>query len=547
MEEKKNTTAYEKMWMDIKELEDMVNRIYYIGQFEVAERFEKRVNDLKKRFLSKVYSDKNQIINFDFDDIISEPIALKAEIEEYFAKDGTDIENKMIRERYAKKIDEISQMTEKTSTAESWESLRKIVDDWKKECQDHPRFEVQELEINKNISKAVLSILESQAKNGEKVDLKPVDEVCSRVDLADTIKEKFIQIAKETNDPEKREELLDTAKYLTEKRLSDPKVWEQLVGINSVKVKKEQTTAIKKQKNISKPGSTGLLERFKGKTIYTFGDIDPDTGEWINVEEVRARFPKILSKKQADRLLKIEMNGVSKVRRRDFQKIKDMAFYFADVPRFENLQEIVLGDDVKEIEPDTFRQYESLKNVKIGEGITCLPESCFEQTGLKSVEIPGNVKTIEKNAFNDCKDLREVTVKKGVKRIQENAFNVGFSNRYCCKISLPETIEILNSRFIVFIDGFEYGDLRRFEIEVAEGIKVKFLDYIALFKEGRVDKGKLTSLIEEKKTNGNLSKEQIGTIAKQIEVAREYENSGKIIEEIERTNKENPNLEKMEA
>lgn len=245
--------------------------------------------------------------------------------------------------------------------------------------------------------------------------------------------------------------------------------------------------------------------------------------------------------------MKIEINGVEKVRKRDFQKNKDTAFYFLDVPRFKNLQEVIFGDDVKEIESYTFKQYKNLKNVKIGEGITCLPESCFEQTGLKSVEIPGNVETIGKQAFNDCEDLRKVIVKKGVKRIQGRAFSVGFRNRYCFKISLPETIEILNSRFIAFIDGFEYGDVRRFEIEIAEGIKVKFLDYIALFKEGRVDKGKLTSLIEEKKTNGNLSKEKIATIAKQIEVAREDENSGEIIEEIKRTNKENPNLEKMEA
>ena len=542
MEEKKDTTAYEMIWKNIKELEEMVNRIYYIRQFEVAEGFKKRVNVLKKRFLSKVYSDKNQILNFDFDDIIAESIELKAEIEAYFAKDGTDIENKMIRERYAKKIDEISQMTEKTSTAESWESLRKIVEDWKKECQDHPRFEVQELEINKNISKAVLSILESQAKNGEKVDLNPVDEVCSRTDLVDTVKEKFIQMAKETEDPEKRAELLDVAKYLTEKRLSDPKVWEQLVGKESVKVEEEQTKAITKQKNISKPKETGLFERFRGKTIYTFGDIDPDTGEWINVEEVRARFPKILSIKQARRLLKIEINGVKSVRYSDF------CHYSPKEPKYVHLHEVVLGDDVREIEPFTFKGYKSLKNVKIGEEITCLPEACFEHAGLESVEIPGNVKTIGSRAFNDCKDLREVIVKKGVKRIQESAFNVWYSSKDCYKIELPETIENLDIGFIVFRGWPITSDLNSFEVEIAEGIKVKFLDYIALFKEGRVDKGKLTSLIEEKRRSNSKTKGKIFSIARQTDVAMENENSDEVIAEIEGKSKKeqenhNPNFE----
>ena len=557
LEEKKKTTVYEDILNDIKELKDLVMKMYTVAAFygdnesaqkgfEVADDFSQKVSDLEKKFMSKASSSQYQMTYGDFDDIITEKGRLKEEILEYLDKD--DKEKKVARERYIRKIEEIGKTVEKKSTEDLWNDLRNIVEEWRSEFQDNSRLEVLEHEINKSISKTSLMILESQVQNGEKVDLNPVDEVCSRDDLLKTIQEKFIQKGKDAVEIEKKREYFEIAQNLTEKRLSDPKVWEQLVGINSVKVKKEEKTARKKQKNISKPKATGLLERFKGKTIYTFGDIDPDTGEWINVEEVRARYPQILSKKQAERLLKIEINGVSKVRKRDFQKIKDMAFYFADVPRFENLQEVVLGDDVKEIEPFTFSKYSSLKTVKIGEKITCLPESCFEYTGLKSVEIPGNVETIGENAFNGCQNLRSAIVKKGVKRIQESAFNVGYS-RYCCNISLPETIEILNSHCFCFKDGFSQSDMFNFEVEFAEGIKIKFFD---LFQEGKFDKEKITRLIEEKRAKGNFSKDKIDSLARQKKVAMEDEESGKIMEEIERTNeknkgRQNPNFEKMEA
>ena len=198
------------------------------------------------------------------------------------------------------------------------------------------------------------------------------------------------------------------------------------------------------------------------------------------------------------------------------------------------MQEVVLGYDVREIEPFTFQGYESLKNVKIGEGITCLPEGCFEYAGLESVEIPGNVETIGSRAFYYCKDLREVTLKKGVKRIQ--AFCFVDTNLW--HITIPDTVEVINKSAF---DWYRPGP----DVEIAEGIKIELSNYFALFQEGRLDKGKLTSLIEEKKTEGNFSKEIIKSIAKPKDVAMEDEKSGEIMEEIERNKeKQNPNLEK---
>ena len=286
LEEKKKTTVYEDILNDIKELKDLVMKMYTVAAFygddesaqkgyEVADDFSKKVGDLEKRFLEKASFIGNQISYGDFDDIITEKGRLRKEILEYLDKD--DKEKNATRERYIRKIEEIGETVEKKSTEESWDDLREIVEEWRREFKDNSRFEVLEHEINKSISKTSLMILESQAQSGEKVDLNPVDEVCSRDALLNTVKEKFIEKGKDAVEIEKKREYFEIAQNLTEKRLNDPKVWEQLVGINSVKVKKEEKTERKKQKNISKPEATGLLDRFRGKTIYTFGDIDPDT------------------------------------------------------------------------------------------------------------------------------------------------------------------------------------------------------------------------------------------------------------------------------
>lgn len=433
MEKKKNTTVYGDILNDIKELKELVLKMYTVAAFygddesaqkgyEDADDFNKKVSELEKRFLEKASFIGNQISYGDFDDIITEKGRLRKEILEYLDKD--DKEKNATRERYIRKIEEIGETVEKKSTEESWDDLREIVEEWRREFKDNSRFEVLEHEINKSISKTSLMILESQAQSGEKVDLNPVDEVCSRDALVNTIKEKLVQKGKDAYEIEKKREYFEIAQNLTEKRLSDPKLWELLVEKESVKVKVEEKKTTAKQKNISKPGSTGLLERFKGKTIYTFGDIDPDTGEWINVEEVHARYPQILSKKQADRLLKIEINGVKSVKFRDFNKSCPGIYLSTQpyTPKYEHLQEVVLGDDVKVIEEDTFSYHKSLKSVKFGKGLEYIPQGAFKGCGLTKIEIPGNIKAIGDSAFENCEKLTDVILEEGVEEIGRECF-----------------------------------------------------------------------------------------------------------------------------
>lgn len=105
MEEKKNTTAYEIILNDIKELKDLVIKMYTVASFEgniestqkgfeVADDFSQKVSDLEKRFMSKASSSQYQMTYGDFDDIIMENNRLREEILGYLDKD--DKEKKLL-------------------------------------------------------------------------------------------------------------------------------------------------------------------------------------------------------------------------------------------------------------------------------------------------------------------------------------------------------------------------------------------------------------------------------------------------------------------
>lgn len=55
-----------------------------------------------------------------------------------------------------------------------------------------------------------------------------------------------------------------------------------------------------------------------------------------------------------------------------------------------------------------FNGYRSLQTILLPKNLTTLKNGCFAQTGLKSIEIPANVSTIEYNIFVACNQLQEV-------------------------------------------------------------------------------------------------------------------------------------------
>ena len=111
------------------------------------------------------------------------------------------------------------------------------------------------------------------------------------------------------------------------------------------------------------------------------------------------------------------------------------------------LETVIMSDSVKTIEKYAFANCYNLKSVQFGNGIETigdnafgysrslkvglkLPDSvktigayAFYESGVQSVIIGKNVKSIEKNAFNGCKNLTELTFTGGTEEICESAFH----------------------------------------------------------------------------------------------------------------------------
>ena len=113
-----------------------------------------------------------------------------------------------------------------------------------------------------------------------------------------------------------------------------------------------------------------------------------------------------------------------------------------------------------------YKYRESIKQVKIGDGITGIGNCAFSGcTNLASVTIPGNVTSIGRFAFSSCKALEELTIPEGVKNLGSEII----ADTYIEKIKIPSTVTTSDKVFSDD-DGALAGDAVLTEVEFAEGM-----------------------------------------------------------------------------
>ena len=69
--------------------------------------------------------------------------------------------------------------------------------------------------------------------------------------------------------------------------------------------------------------------------------------------------------------------------------------------------------------------------------LSYIPESFFSNSKIKSIDIPGNIKSIEREAFSNCKKLEDITFSVGLKAIGEQAL---YSCTHVEFIDFPESL-----------------------------------------------------------------------------------------------------------
>ena len=100
------------------------------------------------------------------------------------------------------------------------------------------------------------------------------------------------------------------------------------------------------------------------------------------------------------------------------------------------IESVEIPDTVKSIGSGAFEICFNLTSVTIPDSVTSIGEGAFYFSGLTSVILSKNLKSIEAEVFAGCK-ITEVTVPEGVEKIGEEAF--GDCN-YLTKVILPETM-----------------------------------------------------------------------------------------------------------
>lgn len=80
------------------------------------------------------------------------------------------------------------------------------------------------------------------------------------------------------------------------------------------------------------------------------------------------------------------------------------------------------SNNSQKIEQRKYYKQKSLTNYTIGEKIKEIGRLSFAQTGLKEIEIPDGVETIEYGAFYGCEDLEKVSIPNSVTEIGTKAF-----------------------------------------------------------------------------------------------------------------------------
>ena len=88
-----------------------------------------------------------------------------------------------------------------------------------------------------------------------------------------------------------------------------------------------------------------------------------------------------------------------------------------------NLTSVSLPKSLKTIKPGAFYFCAKLKKISIPKKVNSIGVAAFAYTGLESVAIPKNVKTIANCTFESCINLKSVSIPSGVKSIGNSAFN----------------------------------------------------------------------------------------------------------------------------
>lgn len=107
-----------------------------------------------------------------------------------------------------------------------------------------------------------------------------------------------------------------------------------------------------------------------------------------------------------------------------------------------NLKEVKLNDGIKIIEKDVFYDCNNLEKINLPDSITSIGSDNFQETKIKSIVLPNQLKTISFRLFYNATELQSVVIPNSVKTISSKAFE---GCKKLQEIKLPENLINISS------------------------------------------------------------------------------------------------------
>lgn len=124
---------------------------------------------------------------------------------------------------------------------------------------------------------------------------------------------------------------------------------------------------------------------------------------------------------------------------------------------YNNVRQHTSLTDSQALQPYQFSSHEDLKEYTISEGVTTIPNNCFEWcNNLEEINIPDSVIAIDKEAFLGCSKLLSISFPKGLKSIGKSAFEFCESLK---EIDLPDGISIIEDGLFAACSNLESVDI----------------------------------------------------------------------------------------
>lgn len=421
-----NRKEFDLLLQEIFQIENKIEELKVIKQFDKASEYETELKNIRLEAKDIVLDDENKSEGFDNVslEVLKKLISLNSEVNFYSLKINNIIESAMNNKIDSEALEQIRKL---------WEDLESSINSWK-QSNHNP---IEEIEFNKNIGKETLNNIIYQLQKEAIIDLSKVFKYCKSEFLLNAIKEMLFELAKnETNDEERKNDLVKLAKNVVEKDLYDYKLWQQILMIRNLRSRDDHIEIIGNLKDINRKYTLDKNSK-NNKNLET------------NENELEILYDETISKTIKRWFYNLKESMSQKKMAISWLTVKGPAFKvefedestkfskeYLDKKTIENAKKLIVATNgVSKYNFEANSKWENLEEIKFVEekntaGVNLSPDKTYncigndafaECTKLKEISF-GKIEMIGERAFKNCKSISNVTFSESIINIGEDAF-----------------------------------------------------------------------------------------------------------------------------